>query len=483
MPESNPAQSSENDIPSMRSDQLVTRNFLTLGSGDAIARLISFSITIFIARELGAASFGVIGFASAILIYFTVLTEGGVEAAGPREIAFDKSRIETLVSSVLAFRSLVAILLAICLAAASNWLLLPPEATVLGTYALVLFGTAANLRWVYVGLEKTRFPAVVQILSEFLRLLFVVHFVHGPEDIVWVPISQVIAEFCFALAIMVGLRRFGLSVSIFQGRLSQALSLYKQALPLMGTTLCGLIIYNADVMFLRYFRTKDEIGYYLAAYSLIAFLGQFGNTVRMSLLPTLSRLENEQRWTLYHSAAARVFALGFPLAVGGYLVAPRMISIAFGQSYEGSEPLLRILICSVPLLLLRHVHQTVMIAQSQGGRVLRITAFTTLFTLGANWAVIPRYGAQGAAYTTVAAEMVRMLLSQYFLHLDRIRLPGFSRFWRVFVAGTLMGVVLTILWPSTLLMKITLGALCYACGLILTGGIRFQRSKFPVLNV
>ncbi|MEP7324700.1 MAG: oligosaccharide flippase family protein, partial [Gemmatimonadota bacterium] len=81
---------------SRESDKTVGRNFLALGAGEAAARLVAFGATIYLARTLGPGSYGVIGLALAVTLYFTYLADCGIETLGVREIAADPSRVATL---------------------------------------------------------------------------------------------------------------------------------------------------------------------------------------------------------------------------------------------------------------------------------------------------------------------------------------------------------------------------------------------------
>ncbi len=75
-------------------EQTVARNFFALVSGEAVARLTAFATTIYIARTLGAESYGVIGFALAVILYLSRIADGGMEffGLGIREIAEDRER-------------------------------------------------------------------------------------------------------------------------------------------------------------------------------------------------------------------------------------------------------------------------------------------------------------------------------------------------------------------------------------------------------
>ena len=82
----------------------MARNFLALGGGEVAARVISFGATVYLARTLGAAGYGVIAVAMAIMLYLTYLTDCGVEVLGVREVAAAPTRIGKLVPPVLSLR-------------------------------------------------------------------------------------------------------------------------------------------------------------------------------------------------------------------------------------------------------------------------------------------------------------------------------------------------------------------------------------------
>ena len=117
------------------SERTVTRNFLKLGLGEILARLIAFAATIYIARVLGPESYGIVGFALAITLYFSWFTDFGIEDLAPRELARDPARIRDLAPSLVAARTLIAIVCAAGLAVFS-WLFMPqPDAAVLAVCA------------------------------------------------------------------------------------------------------------------------------------------------------------------------------------------------------------------------------------------------------------------------------------------------------------------------------------------------------------
>src|SRR5919206_3198889 len=119
---------------------LVARNFVALGGGEVIARIVAFFATIYLARSLGAASYGVIGVATAVVLYLTRIVDAGMELGiGVREVAAHPERIGTIGPTMLLVRLLIALLVATLLTAVGLTVLPQPDGAVIAIYGLTLF--------------------------------------------------------------------------------------------------------------------------------------------------------------------------------------------------------------------------------------------------------------------------------------------------------------------------------------------------------
>ncbi len=143
---------------------LVTRNFLTLGAGEASARLIAFLATVYVARVLGSSLFGITAFSAAVLLYLGTLVDGGLDQGlGIQLIASKRSRVERLSLTLLAVRGLTATVLVLALLGFGMLVLPQPDGAVLAAYGLILFPMALSTRWVLVGLVRSRPVAMARL--------------------------------------------------------------------------------------------------------------------------------------------------------------------------------------------------------------------------------------------------------------------------------------------------------------------------------
>lgn len=450
---------------------LATKSFVTLGTGEMLSRLLGFGATIWIARQLGVDAYGIVGFAFAATLYLAVLADAGMEQLGPREVATADGSRSDLISSVLTARLLFSIVLAGLLALLSPLLLDGADAAVLAAYGTTLIATGANARWALLGLDRAGGVSVARIVAEALRAGIVLFGVRGPEDLMLVPLAQLAGDGAGAALIAGLLRREGIDVRpAFDRRILRAV--YVSARPLLLTNILALVIYNSDVLLLRGLRGTAETGLYLAAYTLINFLGVLGNTATVSLIPSLSRLQGDAvaATPLLRTAVARVVAVGLPLAAGGTLLAHRLIPVVFGEEYAMAGPLLAILIWSIPLLLIRSVFLAGLIATGHQQRVLHATAYSATVSVGLNLLLIPFIGPVGAAISTVLAEGVRMVAAAFFLRDAGLRAPGLHAFWRTVAATVVMSAIVYALRGTPLPLAIAAGGVTYLLVVLIAGG-------------
>lgn len=469
-----------------RSEGGATRSFLTLGAGEALARGVAFVATIYLARTLGVEGYGVIGVAMAVLLYLNRIVDWGMELGlGIRAVAGAREAVAQLIPAMLTARLLIAIVVALVIPPVAHAVLPSLDATVFSLYGLTLLVVAVNPRWAHLGLERPGRVAQARVLGELCTFALVVALVREPDDVVWVPVAQLVGDAACA-ALLHGFLVFREGVR-FRFRLDPVVKPFVQPGGyLVLSALLGLMIYNADWVLLRIFHDASAVGYYAAAYAMVSFFLNLGGTYGASLLPVLTRSAQEgehQQISTYQSAAAQVFALGLPVAIGATLVAGQIIETIFGPEYAPAAPVLQILIWSLPVALLRDTALMGLMVRGLEGRVLRLTAWAAIVNLALNLLLIPRWGMLGAAAATVLGEGGRMAIAIVYVRREGFLFVGPGRLWRALLAGGVMAMLLLPLQRPALWVAIPLGMLAYAVFLFLLGGIRVQRGSFPALSV
>lgn len=449
----------------------VVRTLASLASGEVAARLLGFAATVYLARTLGAGPFGVVGFALAVRLYLVAAVEAGIDSTGVREVARDRASLAEVVPALLHARLVVAVGLAVLTAAAALALLPAPDGPVLAAYALTLVPIAANPRWVAIGLGRARAAAAARVAGELVLLALALLLVRIPADVGKVPLAQVAGDVAAAAFVAVALARAGSALRV--GRSWRpAAGVLRQSLPLAGHALLGLVMFNADLLFLRAFRDRVEVGQYAAAYTLVSFFVNLGVTYYHSLLPAMSRLEGQaaRLQAVYGLALARALAAGLPVAVGGAAIASGVLRLFFGEGYVRAAVPLAVLLASIPVSLFRNVAQAGLVAGGRPDALLRTSLVAAPVNLALNLLLIPPYGMLGAAAATLVTEGLRTVLAIRFAQGIGLALPHARRFVAPLVASAAMLTALVMGNFQSVFVAIPVGMVAYAVVLAVTPG-------------
>jgi O-antigen/teichoic acid export membrane protein len=461
------------------SDRRTLKSFAGLAGGEAVARALSFVAMLIVARRLGPAMYGVIGVASGIMLYLNQLADAGVELSGVSAVARlgRGQALSDLVASALGTRTVVALLLTVAVVAIGVFAFPQPDGVVLALYAIGLVFVAAGTRWVYLGLQEGSWVALARIIGELTTLVVVVLALRDVGDIAMVPIATLLGGAAACLVMLAGLGRLGIVARVSNDR-EPSRAMLARGPHLVGFTMLGLVLFNADLIYLRFISGQAPAGYYAAAYTFIAFSANLAVTWAHSVLPSLSKLErgDASRNDVYANAMMLAFAVSIPVAIGGMITASPLIDLVYGREYLPAATALVWLLPAIPLSALREVAVAGLLGSENGERFLiRTNAISAVLNLALIIPIVPRYGMIGAAAVTVVTEVVRLVLTTRYARLHGYGLPNAGRFLKPLVAGGVMAGGLLLVGTRPLALLVVVGAVLYATGLALTGVIRLQK--------
>lgn len=183
----------------------------------------------------------------------------------------------------------------------------------------------------------------------------------------------------------------------------------------------------------------------------------------VSILPVLRQLhldsETQLKW-LSSRSITWLLAASLPIAVGGMLLTPEILSI-LGPDKVAAVSSLRIFIWVLPLTVVAEFINTVLLVTMRQRMYLIGTAIGALVNLGLCYALIPQHGADGAAFAAVISVGTIALLCGWAarsLILSQIRVADVLR-----LTIALVGMVLAVQASAGALVfvRIGIGGLVY----------------------
>lgn len=444
-------------------------NFLALVSGEIVSRGVAFIATAVLAYRLGPDGFGILGFAAALTGYLVTAVTGGLRDLATREIARRPQEAARLASSIVRFRlwlGLVSLLVAFAVAA-----LLPKPPLVRATVALSavsLLPLALNTSWAYRALERSWLVSASLVLAQLVFAAGVVVLVHGPADLLRVPILQAVGELAAAfllLPLLIGAWRAGSA--------SEGATAMRGAGTITASRILRTLIVTSDVVILSFLANDYQVGLYSAAYRLCFLLTAVAVSTHVALLPQLARAHDNpvKGSQVLASSLWLSGTIGLPLVLGGVLVAPDLLSFLFGPEFRAGGGALRILLAGTGLLFLHGAFNQVLLVRGRLGLQTKIVGVAAAVNLVLNFLLIPRYGILGAALATLTAEGI-ILVTQAATVVRWGWRPKLHHLAQSLVsAGAMAGLLVVLPGSMHVLLRIILGGVAYLTTLGLTGGV------------
>jgi O-antigen/teichoic acid export membrane protein len=261
--------------------------FATLGAG---GWGINFLTLAALARTLGQDAFGLLTFGLSLASLATTLAGPGLNLWGVRAVARDPRRAAQYVVLVNGTQFVLGLFAYAALTAIAFSYFAPPERNIALLCGLMLFTTAGGIQWLCQGLERYDLIGALQFLTAALTYSGVVALVHGPEDVVRVPIVMAGAQLASAIGIGFIASRRGLGA--WSIRADEILPVLRQAIPLGVSTIFVLVLHHANTVILQFYRGASEVGVFSTGFRLVELITVAPTVVASVFLPRLSRLHS-----------------------------------------------------------------------------------------------------------------------------------------------------------------------------------------------
>lgn len=249
-------------------------------------------------------------------------------------------------------------------------------------------------------------------------------------------------------------------------------------LPLTLTFAMNLIINSSDRVFIKAYLGSYETGVYSVAYDLIqnTFLNLMV-IINLAAFPIVLKGLRE-RGTEYATKQLKknfsiLLLISLPSLIGMIILNDNIVNLFIGPEYQQlSKKLMPILLISIFLhgFKLYYVDLTYQLGSKTNLQVIPIIVAAAL-NIFLNYVFIPKYGIEGAAYSTLISYGVSIIISWYIGNkIFKLSFPCFV-FIKIAFASGLMGILLFYLRDYkgviALILQILVGIIVYAFALLL----------------
>lgn len=387
--------------------QTIFKNAFWLTVSSLGGRLIKAIFIIFAARILGAAGYGVFSYALTLAGFFTIFSDIGLTGLITRETA-KEYKPEYFSTSLIIKFFLVGLSILIVIFVAPNFSRIPETLSLFPLAALLL--AVDSFRDFSYSLirakEKMELEAFINISMNLAITILGIFVLFVWPNNKMLLISYIIGS-AVGLALSVNtIRHYFKGIKlIFNKRV--ALEIVTAAWPFALLGLLGTIMINTDILMIGWFRTATDLGYYSAAQRPIQLFYLLPAILATVFFPTFSRLankDNEKFRSILERTVTFSFLIALPLAIGGTILAPQVLTLLFGSGYLPATAAFRFLMLTLLWIYPSTLIGNAIFAYNQQRKFIGYIALGALGNVIFNYLLIPPFGIAGAAFATIVAQ-------------------------------------------------------------------------------
>ncbi|MGA7160566.1 MAG: flippase [Bacteroidota bacterium] len=453
-----------------------TKNIVSLFGFDAIARLLGFVSTTYLARVLGIGPFGTINLGLAVLSYGLIFSSPGLHTIGTRIISQGSNNDSAVIKQITAIRFILAFLTCVIMIAVS-FLLLHDTMTrlVVILYSASILPFAFQIEWYYQGKQRVAALGASRATALFTFVLLIFLCVTSKRNILMVPVVYFVNVILNAAILFWIYRKDTQNVRHVVSPIHEALdwkSLLRQSLPVGAAAIIAQAVLNLPVILLGIYATSFDIGNFSAASKLIFFLLSIDRAVYILFYPLVARTIA----TTPHEVGSQVSRILnymlmaiLPVSVGGFVLARPVVALIFGSQYEDSVILVQILIFYFLFTILNSIFAFVVIAAGKEKSYSAVIIIVSSLLLVLLVPLTYYWKAPGASCGLVAGEFLMMVL-MYFQCRKAISRTLTITITKPIICSALMGSVLFSMSSSGILLSIPVGIAVYFAFMLLLKG-------------
>jgi O-antigen/teichoic acid export membrane protein len=431
--------------------QTVAKNTFWLSVSNILGKILRAIIIIYVARVLGAESWGIFSYALTIASTLTIIMDFGTNPIVLRELSKEKNDdiSKKLLNTAFVLKLILLILgILIIIFFVPKVIKIKEAVSLLPLAAFVL--AFDILRDFTFTISRAKQMMEKEAFLFTLTNLAIVIF-----GFIFLKISPNIYSFALAYVFGTG---FGTLITLFYFR-KYFEGFYKyfspnliktilfSAWPFALSGILSMFLTNTDILIIGWFKSASDVGIYSAALRIIQLLYIIPGILTLSLLPVFSNLaykDNEKFRKILEQGMKILFLIALPLTIGGLTLSYPIMKFVFGNEYIPGASSFAVLALTIAVDFNAVILMNAIFAYNKQKYLSIYTGIGAFLNVLLDLILIPRFGILGSAWATFFAQLIsniylwqQMKKINYFQVLPHIKKPIF--------ASILMGILAYIL--------------------------------------
>lgn len=374
----------------------------------------------YVSRILGAHNLGIYNFSNTYVNYFLLLAALGINTYAIREGAKyrdNREEINKFVGQIFSI-NLVATVISYLLLASTLILFneLKMYAICILIFSIQIIFTTIGVEWIYSIYEDYAYITIRSIVFKILSIILLFIFVKKPDDYLIYAGITVFASIGSNILNYIHINKFCDLKFTLNMHIKEHI---KPILIIFASNIAIMIYVNSDITILGLMKSAYIVGIYTVSTKIYSVLKTVLSSALIVTVPRLSMLFGKKKWDEYQKVASYVFnlllMLTLPTTAGLIATSKNVIILIAGEKYASATCSLQLLSIAIIFSIFSWFYNDCILIPAKNEKiVLYSTIFSAILNILLNILLIPTFSLNAAAFSTIIAELVGMIISVHF---------------------------------------------------------------------
>lgn len=372
-------------------------------------------VGVWVARYLGPEQLGIFSYAIAFTAIFGGISKLGLDGIVVRELVKDPDKRDVYLGTAF-WLKLFGAFVTLGLVVITTFFTSNDQLTNLYIYIIasgMIFQSFEVVDFYFQANVRAKFVSICKMVQLFLSSLLKIYFVVSGKPLFWFVAVSLIDQISLAVSYYIAYKMQNNRSFYGKFDIRVAKGLLKDSWPLILSSLAIMIYMRIDQIMIKEMLGTREVGLYSVAVQLTEVWYFIPMSIASTLLPEFSKLRNYD----YSAYVQKIFSIIFLSALSILLVVvifkKNIILILFGVQYEESVTVLGIYIFSILFGFIGAFSTNCLIAENLVKHAFYRTFGGCVVNIILNGALIPIYGLNGAALSTVISQVYASWLHDF----------------------------------------------------------------------
>lgn len=388
--------------------------------GGRIAQmLINLVVGLLTARYLGPSNFGLINYAAAYTGFFAAFCSLGINSVLVKEFVDNPNEEGKIIGTSLTMKAVSSFLSAVAIICIVGIIDKGETTTILVTALCsigMIFQIFETVNYWFQSRLKSKVTAIATFIAYVVTALYKVVLLILGKDVVWFAFATSIDYICIGILLLWAYKKNGGEKFAFSWEYGK--SVLKKSCHFILPSLMVAVYAQTDKIMLKQMISEAEIGFYSTAVSVSTIWCFVLAAIIDSVYPSIMQA-NKTDEALFIKRNKQLYAIVFYVSVFVSLaftvLAEPLIYILYGKEYLPAAAPLRIVTWYTAFSYLGVAKNAWVVCKDRQKYLIYVYAAAAFSNVVLNLIFIPWFGASGAAFASLTAQIMTTLVVPFFI--------------------------------------------------------------------